>query len=142
MLSLRLVLISLIQCLALCLNRFNVAGNGSYGNKGGSVAKKEFVQAKKDALKFGQAPENKVNTMSLNYDHENFLGGSLKTQAFYQDFKAIYGPYTGVYFYDPKDPKRNADQSRNNSNKIGFKVNFTRALKQYVKNWYRLRLSQ
>ena len=125
------------QSISAMFNTFDVKGNGDYGNEAGEATDEHtgntFIQAKEDALKFGQAPENIVYTTTANYTNDDLMGGTLKAQAFLQDFKAVYGMYTGVYFYDPADPDRNGDQSRNNSHKIGFKGNYILPLSDMIK---------
>lgn len=75
----------------------------------------------------GKAPFNKVQTLSLDYTDTDMMGLKLKAQAFYQDFIGRYGASTSSSFQDPNTPETIYDQTQNESEKFGAKINLTKA---------------
>ncbi|WP_114391824.1 TonB-dependent receptor [Oleisolibacter albus] len=69
----------------------------------------------------GDAVSNRVRTASLDYTDEAFLGGRLTGQAFYQNFRAIYGGLSDQTFRLAPG-QLIFDQSANHSEKIGTKL--------------------
>jgi len=77
----------------------------------------------------GIVPINDVSTLSLDYSHASFLGGTFSAQLYYQDFSALFGGGTFGVFQDPAIAPVGElfDQSENNSEKIGTRMTYTRA---------------
>ena len=123
------------QNLKVMFNNFNVAGNGEYSNKDGNRKDEKYTQAIKKPLPIGQAAENKVLNASIDYSHSGLFDGDLKTQAFYQDFSAIYGIYAGMWYFDPKAPAQDIvpEQTDLVSNKYGLKINYIKPLSDMIK---------
>ncbi len=74
----------------------------------------------------GKPTQNDVVSLNLDYKHSRFLGGSLRANAFYQDFAATYGGGTFATFQVDGEPV--FDQSQNESTKKGFKLTYLRDL--------------
>lgn len=76
----------------------------------------------------GDVPVNDVTTASLDYSNEAFLGGSLSAQAYYQDFKALYGAELQASFQDPAIAPIGTlyDQTQNDSEKHGARFTYGR----------------
>jgi len=76
----------------------------------------------------GDVPVNDVTTASLDYSNEAFLGGSLSAQAYYQDFKALYGAELLASFQDPAIAPLGTlyDQTQNDSEKYGARFTYGR----------------
>ncbi|MEM9604801.1 MAG: TonB-dependent receptor [Pseudomonadota bacterium] len=71
----------------------------------------------------GDPAKNDVTTLTLNYDNTDFAGGKLFTQAYYQDFSALFegGEFGGFFRLTPAgDPF--LDQSEVQSEKFGLKI--------------------
>lgn len=76
----------------------------------------------------GEAPTNKVSTFALDFTNKDLFGGVLAAQAFYREFKVIFGGGTFGGFFNtgleaPGD--LTFDQSANNSNKSGVKLTYS-----------------
>lgn len=70
----------------------------------------------------GKPTRNAVTSASLTYTHTRLLGGTVKANAFYQDFSATYGGGTfGVFQVDGVPV---FDQSQNESQKQGLKLSW------------------
>ena len=111
------------QSLQVMLNHYQIESNGDYVPVAGDVdAGIPSTSIKGDYQ--GEAPENEVTTVSLDYVHANLAGGTLNWQLFYQDFSGLYGG--GVYgvFQDPQYGEDLFDQSENNSEKLGSRVTY------------------
>lgn len=114
------------QRLQVSANVYDLEGDGDYVLVDGDrAAGKPAISVRGDQE--GDAPENKVRTFNLTYSHKNLFGGELQTQAFYQDFKAVFGGGVFPTFQDPAlDPSGNLfDQSGNNSEKYGLKLAYS-----------------
>lgn len=74
----------------------------------------------------GDAPQNEVTTISLNYLHEALFGHQLRVQLFSQDFAGTYGGGTFGTFQDPAFGANVFDQSENQSQKYGMKLTLSK----------------
>jgi len=76
----------------------------------------------------GDVPVNDVTTVSLDYSNEAFLGGNLSAQAYYQDFKALFGADLLASFQDPAIAPLGTlyDQTQNDSEKYGARFTYGR----------------
>ena len=72
----------------------------------------------------GVEPINDVTTVSLDYRHQDLLGGELSAKAYFQDFAALYGGGRFATFQDPDIAPVGElfDQSQNNSEKLGTRL--------------------
>jgi iron complex outermembrane receptor protein len=76
----------------------------------------------------GAPPRNKVETTSLEYRHNDLLGGSFNAQLFKQDFASLYGATNTSTFQDAAlGPKGEVwDQSEVVADKYGAKLTYVR----------------
>ncbi|HEX7117827.1 MAG TPA: TonB-dependent receptor [Longimicrobiales bacterium] len=77
----------------------------------------------------GIEPINDVTTVSLDYEHAGFAGGTLSAKAYAQDFRALYGGGRFDNFQDPRLAPVGElfDQSENNSEKFGARLTYARS---------------
>ena len=109
------------ESLQLMVNHFKLKGNGDYVQVAGNVTEGKpatSVQGETD----GMAPQNKVTTATLDYQHQAVFGGSISWQLFLQDFAALYGGGTFAAFQDPAYGPDLYDQSQNKSRKYGSRL--------------------
>ncbi|WP_229219812.1 TonB-dependent receptor [Rugamonas fusca] len=115
------------QRLQLTINRFRMAGEGDYAPVNANFAA-GIPTSSTAGTPPGAAPRNKVETSSLEYRHNDLLGGSFNAQVFKQDFAALYGATNTSTFQDtaiaPKDTLY--DQSEVVANKHGVKLTYVR----------------
>ncbi|WP_426323254.1 TonB-dependent receptor [Pseudoduganella sp. R-43] len=122
------------QRLQLTVNRFRMEGDGDY-----SPVDANFATGTPTSSRPGRPalapPRNKVETSSLEYRHNNLLGGSFSAQVFKQDFASLYGATTTATFQDPTiDPRGKTfdsngkmyDQSEVVADKYGAKLTYVR----------------
>lgn len=99
-----------------------------YGNyvriDGNRALGRPAISVKGDPL--GELPFNDVLTMSLDYTHSAFFGGSFAAQAYYQDFESLFGGDIVASFQDPLIAPVGTlfDQSQNNSEKYGTRLTY------------------
>lgn len=111
------------QRIELTYNRYDVESD----NEWASVAGNATLGIPSGAVKAdipGKGARNKVTNLALNYTNEDFLGHSLRIQAFSQDLEATYGAEAAplATFQDPAFGPNLIDQSQNNSEKKGVKI--------------------
>lgn len=109
------------QSLQLMVNHFDIQGNGDYLSVAGDPVLGLPTTAIKGQID-GEAPQNKVTTASLDYQHQAFFGGQLTWQLFVQDFSALYGGGRFAAFQDPTYGDNLYDQSQNKSEKYGSRL--------------------
>lgn len=113
--------------LQLTVNRFDLAGDGDYmqvpGDRAGGIP---AISVR--GVQEGLPPENEVTTVSVDFTRDALMGGDLTAQAFYQDFRAIFGGGSFATFQDPAFAPVGTlfDQSANNSQKYGVKLAWSR----------------
>jgi iron complex outermembrane receptor protein len=114
------------QRLQLTVNRFRMEGDGAY-----RPADADFntgtPTSSLPGTPPGAPPRNKVKTSSLEYRHNDLLGGSFNAQLFKQDFASLYGATNTATFQDPAiGPKGLYDQSEVVADKYGAKLTYVR----------------
>jgi iron complex outermembrane receptor protein len=109
------------QTLQLMVNHYKLSGNGDYVSVPGDVSQGIAVTSMRGEIE-GEAPENKVTTATLDYQHQAVFGGSLSWQLFMQDFAALYGGGHFAVFQDPTLGDDLYDQSQNKSTKYGSRL--------------------
>lgn len=114
------------QRLELMLSHFELEGLGEYVSVAGSRTNGKPASAIKGIV-IGEKPSNKVDTLSLSFTDNDFLGGNLNTQIFYNDYSGVFGGGTFADFQDPRISTSTIfDQSANNSTKQGFRISYER----------------
>ncbi len=116
------------QRLELMVNRYDIESNHEWGSVGGDVDADIPSGAIKTDLP-AEGARNKVTTVSVGYDNEQFLGQFLRVQVYRQDFEATYGAQITpiATFQDPAYGDDLIDQSQNNSEKLGMKLTLSKA---------------
>ncbi|WMS85866.1 TonB-dependent receptor [Pleionea litopenaei] len=109
------------QSLEFMLNHFNLASNGDYIVEAGDRANNIAAVSIEGELE-GDAAENEVTTVSINFHDQDWFSGDFKWQVFSQSFSALYGGGRFATFQDPALGNNIYDQSRNDSNKIGSRI--------------------
>ncbi|WP_448212820.1 TonB-dependent receptor [Colwellia sp. MEBiC06753] len=111
------------QRLEVMANRYQIEGNNNWISVVGDVDAGIPSSAIKGQVN-GDAAQNDVTTISLNYQHQSFFDHQLAVQLFRQDFEATYGAEATPIktFQDPAYGDDLIDQSQNNSEKSGMKV--------------------
>jgi len=109
------------QSLEFMLNHFNLASNGDYIVEAGDRANNIAAVSIEGELE-GDAAENEVTTVSINFHDQDWFSGDFKWQVFSQSFSALYGGGRFATFQDPALGSNIYDQSRNDSNKIGSRI--------------------
>ncbi|KCZ96018.1 TonB dependent receptor [Hyphomonas hirschiana VP5] len=115
--------------LELMAQRFELEGDGDYVLVNGSRATDTPTTTIRGDQP-GVIPTNTVLTTSLTYTDEDLLGGTLTSQAFYQDFESVFGGGSFATFQDPAIAPVGTlfDQSSNNSEKMGVRISYERTL--------------
>lgn len=115
------------QRLQLTVNRFRMEGDGDYKPVGADFATGTPTSATPGTPP-GKPPRNKVETSSLEYRHNDLLGGSLNAQLFKQDFASLYGATNTSTFQDPAIAPKGTlyDQSEVVADKYGAKLTYVR----------------
>ncbi|MFN4185448.1 MAG: TonB-dependent receptor [Hyphomonas sp.] len=113
--------------LELMTQRFELEGDGDYVLVAGSRAANRPTTTVRGTQE-GAIPTNTVLTSSLTYTDQDLFGGTLTSQAFYQDFEAVFGGGNYATFQDPAIAPIGTlfDQSANNSEKMGLRVSYER----------------
>jgi len=109
--------------LQLMLNRYMVQGDGDYDMVEGDPDSGQPTSSVR-ASPEGEAPRNRVLTVSMDYSDAELGAGVLRSQLFMQRFKALYGGGTFTTFQDPAYGDEVFDQSQNVSNKAGAKLDW------------------
>lgn len=109
------------QSLQLMVNHFDLEGNNDYKPVDGKPAlgiPTTSVPGKTE----GYGAQNKVTSVSLDYQHQQLLGGQLSWQLFAQDFSSMFGGSRAATFQDAKYGNNIFDQSQNISEKVGSRL--------------------
>jgi iron complex outermembrane receptor protein len=115
------------QRLQIMFSDFYLEQNGDYVRiDGDRVLGIPAISVKGDPE--GKLPFNDVTTVSIDYTHSAFLGGSFAAQGYYQDFHSLFGGEILASFQDPLIAPVGTlfDQSQNNSEKYGTRFTYTR----------------
>ncbi|WP_035374794.1 TonB-dependent receptor [Pseudoduganella violaceinigra] len=115
------------QRLQLTLNRFRMEGDGDYKPVDDDFAAGIPTSATPGTPP-GAPPRNKVETSSLEYRHNDLLGGSFNAQIFKQNFASLYGATNTSTFQDTAIAPKGAlyDQSEVVADKYGAKLTYVR----------------
>jgi len=115
------------QRLQLTVNRFRMEGDGDY-KQVPAVFATGTPTSSQPGTPEGAPPRNKVETTSLDYHHNDLLGGSFNAQLFKQDFASLYGATNTSTFQDAAlGPKGEVwDQSEVVADKYGAKLTYVR----------------
>ncbi|MGW8391888.1 TonB-dependent receptor [Pseudoduganella sp. HUAS MS19] len=115
------------QRLQLTINRFRMEGDGDYAPVPANFANGTPTSATPGTPP-GAPPRNKVETSSLEYRHNDVLGGSFNAQLFKQDFASLYGATNTATFQDTALAPRGTlyDQSEVVADKYGAKLTYVR----------------
>jgi iron complex outermembrane recepter protein len=111
------------QRVELMFNLYDIEGNNGWISIPGNVAQGIPSSAIKGTIP-GEGARNKVTNISLSYSKADFLGHSLRAQAYSQDLQSTYGAEITpiATFQDPALGPNLIDQSQNNSEKLGLKL--------------------
>jgi iron complex outermembrane receptor protein len=110
-------------------NHFELEGDGDYlvvnGNRATGVPTSGWRGAQP-----GKPPRNKVSSIALAYRDRELLGGAFSAQAYAHDYAGTFGGGREGTFQDPRIAPVGTlfDQSENNSEKLGFKLDYERAV--------------
>lgn len=115
------------QRLQLTVNRFRMEGDGDYKQVPANFANGTPTSST-PGTPVGAAPRNKVETSSLEYRHNELLGGSFNAQLFKQDFASLYGATNTSTFQDVTlaPAGKLYDQSEVVADKYGAKLTYVR----------------
>lgn len=115
------------QRLQLTVNRFRMEGDGDYKPVNADFASGTPTSATPGTPP-GAPPRNKVETSSLEYRHNDLLGGSFNAQLFKQDFASLYGATNTSTFQDVAIAPKGSlyDQSEVVADKYGAKLTYVR----------------
>lgn len=115
------------QRLQLTINRFRMEGDGDYQPVNANFTSGTPTSATQ-GTPAGAPPRNKVETSSLEYRHNDLLGGSFNAQFFKQDFASLYGATNTSTFQDTAIAPKGSlyDQSEVVADKYGAKMTFVR----------------
>ncbi|WP_435995249.1 TonB-dependent receptor [Brevundimonas sp. LjRoot202] len=111
--------------LELMVNHFELEGDGDYmvlaGDRDIGLP---TTSVRGDAP--GVQPSNDVSSAALSYTDSNVLGGTLRAQLFAHDYSGVFGGGTFGTFQDASIAPIGTlfDQSANNSEKLGFKLDW------------------
>jgi iron complex outermembrane recepter protein len=115
------------QRLQLTVNRFRMEGDGDY-KQVPAVFATGTPTSSQPGTPEGAPPRNKVETTSLEYRHNDLLGGSFNAQLFKQDFASLYGATNTSTFQDAAIAPKGSlyDQSEVVADKYGAKLTYVR----------------
>ncbi|MFN4178447.1 TonB-dependent receptor [Phenylobacterium sp.] len=108
-------------------NHFELEGDGDYVLVNGNRATGLPTTGVRGAQR-GRPPRNKVTSVAATYRDRDLLGGTLTAQAYGHDYEGIFGGGFETSFQDPRIAPVGQlfDQSANNSEKLGFKIDYER----------------
>lgn len=115
------------QRLQLTINRFRMEGDGDYKPVNADFSTGTPTSSTPGTPP-GATPRNKVTTSSLEYRHNDLLGGSFNAQVFKQDFASLFGATNTSTFQDAAIAPKGTlyDQSEVVADKYGAKLTFVR----------------
>lgn len=107
------------------INRFHLEGDGDYVTVAGDRTTGMPTTAVRGAPE-GFQPSNEVTSAALTYTDRDLFGGVLRAQVFAHDYAGVFGGGRFASFQDPAIAPAGTlfDQSANNSEKLGFKVDW------------------
>ncbi|MDO8802048.1 TonB-dependent receptor [Phenylobacterium sp.] len=109
------------------VNHFALEGGAGYVLVNGARATGRPASAVK-GVQPGKAPANEVTSAAITYKDGALFGGALTAQAFAHDYHGVFGGSITGTFQDVRIAPINTlfDQSANNSQKQGFKLDYER----------------
>lgn len=111
--------------LQLMANRFELQGEGDYVAVAGSIAAGRPTTSVR-GVQPGTPPRNRILTTTLDYTDADAGGGALRAQLFHQRTRELFGGGTFATFQDPSLPAGFFDQSQNESDKTGARLDWSR----------------
>ncbi|MGZ9099079.1 MAG: TonB-dependent receptor, partial [Brevundimonas sp.] len=107
------------------INRFDLEGDGDYVTVAGNRATGLPTSAVRGQAP-GEQPSNAVTSAALSFTDRALFGGVFRAQVFAHDYQGVFGGGTFADFQDPAIAPVGTlfDQSANNSEKLGFKVDW------------------
>lgn len=111
--------------LQLMANRFELQGEGDYVAVAGSIAAGRPTTSVR-GVQPGTPPRNRILTTTLDYSDADAGGGALRAQLFHQRTRELFGGGTFATFQDPSLPAGFFDQSQNESDKSGARLDWSR----------------
>ncbi len=107
------------------INRFDLGGDGDYVTVAGNRATGVPTTAVRGQAP-GEQPSNSVTSAAISYTDRDLFGGVLRAQIFAHDYQGVFGGGNFPDFQDPRIAPSGTlfDQSANNSEKLGFKVDW------------------
>ena len=111
------------QRLQFTINKFDLEGDGDFSSVAGDRDLGVPVTAQRGAPP-GVPAINDVLTISLDYSHDDLLGGAFTAQLYRQEFESTFGGGTFAVFQDPLIAPVGTlfDQSQNRSEKFGARA--------------------
>jgi len=111
--------------LELMVNHFELEGDGDYVVLAGNRAAGLPTTSVRGAAP-GIQPSNDVTSAALSYTDAHVLGGTLRAQLYAHDYSGVFGGGTFGTFQDASIAPIGTlfDQSANNSEKLGFKLDW------------------
>jgi iron complex outermembrane receptor protein len=111
--------------LELMVNHFELEGDGDYVVLAGD-RDVGLPTTSVRGVSPGVQPTNDVSSAALSYTDANVLGGTLRAQLFAHDYSGVFGGDKFDTFQDPDIAPLGTlfDQSANNSEKLGFKLDW------------------
>lgn len=108
-------------------NRFAIEGDGDYRAVAGNRAL-GVPTTSQPGKPPGNPPRNRVQTLSLDWQHNDLAGGAATAQLYKQDFSASYGAGTSPVFQDPAIAPAGTlvDQSEIVADKWGLRTSWLR----------------
>lgn len=108
-------------------NHFQLEGDGDYRVVAGNRTTGRPTSGWRGTQE-GRPPRNKVTSVAATYRDRDLLGGTFTAQAYGHDYEGTFGGGREGTFQDPRIAPVGTlfDQSANNSEKLGFKLDYER----------------
>ncbi|WP_434212281.1 TonB-dependent receptor [[Pseudomonas] boreopolis] len=109
--------------LQLTTNYYELQGDNDYLTVNGNPATGQLATSRR-GRKDADAPRNRSTSLALDYSDTALGGGYLQAQAYWVDFKGLYGSTAFTNLWN--DGRNVVDQSQNASEKYGAKTSWSR----------------
>lgn len=113
--------------LEVVVNHFELEGDNDYVTVDGDRAGGLPTSAVRGRY-LGKPTSNDVTSAAATYRDRGFFGGVLTAQAYAHDYEGVFGGGSFPDFQDPRIGPNLFDQSANNSEKLGFKIDYERGV--------------
>lgn len=115
--------------LELMANHFELEGDADYVAVAGDRSRGVPTTSIRGTTP-GVPPKNQVTSAALSYRDGDLLGGTFRAQLYAHDYEGVFGGGTFASFQDPSIAPLGTlfDQSANNSEKQGFKLDYERPI--------------